>query len=150
MELKLKAENRNEELVLEYLKNNVSPILAEKINKGKKTLQGCWNFITGEAKKKAVSGCACIEDAEVFGWAMHYFEEDAIKECKTAPSAKVTATKKEAPAPKEEEAPKPVEPPKEEIPKAEPPKKAKPASKKKAKADSTIFEEQTSLFDMFG
>ena len=40
-----------------------------------------------------MQGCACIEDKEVFGWAVHYFEEDEIKECKSAPTVK-TATMK--------------------------------------------------------
>ena len=91
--LKLEAKNRNEELVLKHLMETATDLLVEKINNGKKTLQGCWNYITGEAKKKAVSGCACIEDKEVYGWATHYFWEDAIKECKTAPAAKTTTTK---------------------------------------------------------
>lgn len=79
MELKLTASTRNEELVLEYLKENASERLADKINSGKKTLADCWKFITDEAKKKAKNGCACIEDREVYGWAVHFFEEDDIK-----------------------------------------------------------------------
>lgn len=126
MELNLTANNRNEELVLEYLKNTVTDILAEKINTGKKTLSGCWNFIVGEAKKKAVQGCACIEDKEVFGWAVHYFEEDSIEECKSAPAVKTTTTAK----PKAE---------KKTIPVAEP----KAPAKKQEQG-------QMSIFDMFG
>lgn len=79
-QLKLEAKTHNEKLVKEYLENNASEVLADKINNGKKTLQGCWNYITNEARKKAIGGCACIEDREVFGWAIHYFEEDSIKE----------------------------------------------------------------------
>ena len=130
MELNLTANNRNEELVLEHLKNTVTDILAEKINTGKKTLAGCWNFIVGEAKKKAVQGCAAIEDKEVFGWAVHYFEEDSIEECKTAPAVKTANTAK----PKAE---------KKAIPVTEPKAEPKPKSKK---AD----EGQISLFDLFG
>lgn len=88
MILNLVANNDNEKRVLDYLSLAVSDVLAEKINTGKKTLQGCWSYIVGEAKKKAVSGCACIEDKEVFGWAVHYFEEDSIKESKSAPAVK--------------------------------------------------------------
>jgi hypothetical protein len=101
VELKLEAKSRNEELVLNYLKETATNDLAEKINNGKKTLRGCWNFITSEAKKRAVSGCACIEDKEVFGWATHYFWEDAIEECKTAPTTvKTVATKPQGEAKK--------------------------------------------------
>ena len=124
--LNLTASNRNEELVLEHLKNTVTDILAEKINNGKKTLAGCWNFIVSQAKEKAVQGCAAIEDKEVFGWAVHYFEEDSIEECKTAPAVKTATTAK----PKAE---------KKTIPVAE----AKPKSKK-------VDEGQMSMFDLFG
>ena len=122
MELNLVAKTPNEEIVLNYLKNNVTDILAEKINAGKKTLQGCWNFIVGEARKKSVSNCACIEDREVFGWAVHYFQEDSISECKSAPAVKTAITAEKKPAPKPEE---------------------KPKVKK-------VEEEQISIFDMFG
>lgn len=126
MELNLTASNRNEELVLEHLKNTVTEFLAEKINNGKKTLSGCWNFIVGEAKKKAVQGCAAIEDKEVFGWAVHYFEEDSIEECKSAPAVKTATTAK---------------------PKAE--KKPIPVVETKAPAKKQT-QEQMSIFDMFG
>ena len=94
MILNLVANNDNEKRVLDYLSLAVSDVLAEKINTGKKTLQGCWSYIVGEAKKKAVSGCACIEDKEVFGWAVHYFEEDDIKESKPSPKAKSVVVEK--------------------------------------------------------
>lgn len=106
MELNLVAKTKNEEIILNYLKSNVTDILAEKINAGKKTLQGCWNFIVGEARKKAVSNCACIEDREVFGWAVHYFQEDSIEECKSAPAAKTAITAEKKTAPKPEAKPK--------------------------------------------
>ena len=39
-------------------------------------------YATQEARKMAEKGsqCACIEDDVVFGWAIHYFEEDGIEE----------------------------------------------------------------------
>ena len=53
-----------------------------------------------EARKLAEKGanCACVEDSVVFGWAIHYFEEDSIEgtlytidgeEYKPAPNAHV-------------------------------------------------------------
>ena len=78
--LNLKADNKNQEIVLAYLEENASEPLAEKINTGAKTLAGCWDFIRKEARKKAMNNVAVIEDVEVFGWAVHYFEEDEIKE----------------------------------------------------------------------
>jgi hypothetical protein len=55
-----------------------------------KVVAGCCSYITAEAKKQAVKGCSVIEDAEVFGWAMHYIDED-IKAPKDAPKAEVKA-----------------------------------------------------------
>ena len=94
IELNLTATNRQEELVKDYLKNNVSETLAEKINNGvkivkddktlinKKTLSGFMKYACVEARKQAEKGAnsACVEDATVFGWAIHYFEEDSIEE----------------------------------------------------------------------
>lgn len=94
--LNLEAKTNNEKIVLDYLNKNASELLAEKINNGKKTLSQCWSYIVSEAKKQAENGCACIEDATVFGWAVHFFEEDSIEakqyETKTAVKA-VTTTK---------------------------------------------------------
>ena len=76
--IKLKASDENEERILAYLNEQASIGLCERINKGNKTLTQCWNYITSEARKLAHNGCACIEDGTVFGWAIHFFEEDSI------------------------------------------------------------------------
>lgn len=82
--LNLKANSDYERAILDYLESNASDALAAKINSGQKTLQSCFDYICGKAKKQAKSGCAMISDAVVFGWAIHYFEEDSIKYSKTA------------------------------------------------------------------
>lgn len=93
MELNLTAQNKQEELILNYLQNNASETLADKINNGttfekdgkpllnKKTLAGFMKYACDEARKLAEKGanCACVEDNVVFGWAIHYFEEDYIE-----------------------------------------------------------------------
>ena len=93
MKLNLEAKTKAQQLVKEYLENNASPTLAEKINSGakvikdgktlvnKKTLDGFMKYATEEAKKLAENGAnsACVEDEVVFGWAIHYFEEDEIE-----------------------------------------------------------------------
>ena len=73
-----------------------------------KAIEGCCAYITAEAKKKAQNGCAVIADAEVFGLASHYIQED-IK----APEKKVTPAKVAyvAPTPKAE----PAKPKKAEV-----------------------------------
>ena len=91
--LNLKAETNPQKLILAYLQENASEILAEKINNGtpiekdgkrlinKKDLKGFMNFANAEAKKLAEKGAiaACIENDVVYGWAIHYFEEDSIE-----------------------------------------------------------------------
>lgn len=71
----LTTQDKNHGLILTYLEENASDELVEKINAGKKTLAGCWDFIVARARAKATGRCACIEDVEVYGWAVHYFEE---------------------------------------------------------------------------
>lgn len=93
MELNLTAQNKQEELVLKYLQDNASETLADKINNGtpfekdghslinKKTLAGFMKYACNEARKLAEKGAnsACIDDATVYGWAIHFFEEDSIE-----------------------------------------------------------------------
>lgn len=90
--LNLETKNKAQEILKEYLENNASEILANKINNGvkiqkdgktllnKKDLNGFMKFASDEARKQTESGAsfACIESDAVFGWAIHYFEEDKI------------------------------------------------------------------------
>ena len=92
MKLNLKTTNKEQEIIKEYLENSVSIELAEKINNGvsiekenkslinKKDLDGFMNYACEEARKQAEKGAtsACISHEVVFGWAIHYFEEDSI------------------------------------------------------------------------
>ena len=93
MDLNLIANDAAEQRVKEYLEANASEELARKINEGvpvekdgkqliqKKTLEGFMTYATDEARKTAEKGArsACVDDNTVFGWAVHYFEEDAIE-----------------------------------------------------------------------
>lgn len=93
MELNLTAQNKQEELVLKYLRDNASETLADKINNGtpfkkdgkpltnKKTLAGFMRFACDEARKLAEKGAnsTFIDDQTVYGWAIHFFEEDSIE-----------------------------------------------------------------------
>ena len=100
----LTANGQNQELILAYIEQNASDALVEKIKASKKTIGQCMNFIISQAKKKAVNNCAMVEDKEVFGWAMHFFEEDSI----TASEIK-TPVKVVAPVPEKKVEKKPVE-----------------------------------------
>lgn len=77
--IKLEAVDATQKIILAYLNDNASDELTEKINNGNKTLPQCMVYIYGEAKKQAEKGYACIKDDVVFGWAIHFFEEDEIK-----------------------------------------------------------------------
>ena len=93
MRLNLETESKEQELVKAYLEENASETLAEKINNGtpfekdgktfinKKTLDGFMKYASSEASFLASKGAnsACVEDKVVYGWAIHYFEEDSIE-----------------------------------------------------------------------
>lgn len=133
MTLKLTAKGDNEKIILQYLESNVSEVLAEKINSGTKTLADCWKFITECARKEAKDGCACIRDDVVFGWAVHYFEEDSIKEGGKAAVEKVETY---------EVTPTGIKKVKEE--------KKKPEPKEMKKEEVVQLEGQITLFDFVG
>ena len=52
---------------------------AERYKLESKNLDSCCDYIRAQAKKQAKAGCACIEDSIVYGWAVHYYQEDDIK-----------------------------------------------------------------------
>ncbi len=93
IKLNLTPQNKQEKLILNYLQNNASETLADKINNGtpfekdgnpllnKKTLSGFMKYACEEARNLAEKGAnsACIDDATVYGWAIHYFEEESIE-----------------------------------------------------------------------
>jgi hypothetical protein len=128
MRLNLKTKTKEQELVKAYLEENASKTLAEKINNGtpfekdgktfinKKTLDGFMKYASDEARKLASKGAnsACVEDKVVYGWAVHYFEEDSIEgtlfnadgtEYKPAPKSAPTKVKKVEPKKTEERQP---------------------------------------------
>ncbi len=91
--INLTAKGRDQELILAYLNENASDVLADKINNGvpfkkdgkqlvnRKDLNGFMTFARNEARKLADKGArsAAVEDSVVYGWAIHYFEEDTIE-----------------------------------------------------------------------
>ena len=148
-ELNLIATTEAHNRIKEYLEQNASDDLADKINNGvpiekdgktllnKKTLDGFMKYASDEARKLAEKGarCACVEDSVVFGWAIHYFEEDSIEgtlynedgtEYKSQPAPKKKENKAKS-VPKKETT---VTPPANEPPK--------------------VAQTQMSLFDLLG
>ena len=133
MKLNLPTQNNEQEILLAYLEQNTSEALAEKINAGipvskngtqlimKKDLTGFMKYATEEARKAAPKGAtsACVGDQTVFGWLMHYFEEDSIEGRYFNPDGT------------------PYTPPKQEAKKAAP---AKPKDNPKQEAELTLFD----------
>ena len=128
MRLNLETKSKEQELVKAYLEENASETLAEKINIGtpfekdgktfinKKTLDGFMKYASDEARKLASKGAnsACVEDKVVYGWAVHYFEEDSIEgtllnddgtEYKPAPKSTPAKVKKVEPKKPEQRQP---------------------------------------------
>ena len=123
---KLTATGSFEEALLKYVEENASDVLVEKINGSEKTIKECAGYIISEARKKQHNQCTVMSDAEVYGLAIHYFEEDSIKASGWATNtAKVEQS---------------------ETPKKESPKKTdKPKAAKKNECYGQI-----TLFDMMG
>ena len=169
MKLNLTAHNPAEEAIKAYLEQNASQALAEKINNGtpitkdgkqlvnRKTLDGFMKYAETEARKLAEKGAhfACVDHNTVFGWVIHYFEEEAIEgeifNLDSTPYKKPTPTaEKKAPAPKTAKPGTKAEP--KPTPKAEP-KKATilptPTPKPEQKPTKKTNTEQISIFDLF-
>lgn len=137
--LTLKAENANEEKVLAYLTANASDTLAAKINAGTKTLSAALTYCNGLARKEAVKGVACIDDAVVFGWCIHFFEEeDATKTDATATGADDADTGDDEEGAKADEATSMPPHPAPVVPKIKTPPAVKPPKPAKAKHVSKL------------
>ena len=86
--LNLETKNGSQRRTKAFLEANVSEILADKINNGvkiekdgkmlinKKDLDGFWAYACRKARENKDE---YTEDETVFGWAIHYFEEDSIE-----------------------------------------------------------------------
>lgn len=121
----LETKTMQHEALKAYLEENASDVLIEKINNGvkiqkdgktlisKKTLETFMDFAEAEAKKIAEKGarCAMVEDKVVYGWLIHYFEEDSIEGTlyneDGTPYKKPVPVKKTTPKPEVKIEPKP-------------------------------------------
>ena len=113
-----------ETTIKNYLDNRAQTdsLFAETYKKANKNIKECCRYIISQARKLGGQAVA-VDDATVYGWAVHYYDEDDIKVEATAEPARVAA-------PAAVTAPtKPVKP--------------APAKKKKERADDRL---QLSLF----
>lgn len=65
-------------------------VFSEKYNNCGKTIDDCFNYILSEARKRGSS--VCMTDDEVFGLAVHFFDELEIKSPDNVPECEVSAT----------------------------------------------------------
>lgn len=62
------------------------PLVAVRLANPSKTMEQCCAYIIGEVKK---SGCCGFTDDEIFGWAMHFWDEPEIEVSNTATNCQV-------------------------------------------------------------
>lgn len=65
-----------------YLENRAKTdsLFAETYRKANKSIEECIKYIYSKARKLAKEGNAVgVDDATVYGWAVHYYDEDDIK-----------------------------------------------------------------------
>ena len=70
-------------IIVAYLEDRAKndELFAKAYAKENKSIDECIDFIFSEAHK--MGNAVCVSDAEVFGWAVHYYDEDNIKINKT-------------------------------------------------------------------
>lgn len=71
----LKTNDPNIKRVAEYLEQFAKDNNWQKIEESKKTIDECWGYILAKAKEKAIGGTSVLADEEVFGLAVHYYDE---------------------------------------------------------------------------
>lgn len=111
-----------------YLENRAKTdsLFAETYRKANKSIEECIKYIYSQARKLANGGNAVgVDDATVYGWAVHYYDEDDINLDKVKERVEVVT-----PA---------AEPVRTEQPKPQP----KPVQKRKRGEDNSL---QLSLF----
>ena len=73
--------------IQEYLNKaaEVNPIFAKKMENPKKNIDECINYILSQVKSSGANG---FEDTEIYGIAMHYYDDENVK-VSNAPQANV-------------------------------------------------------------
>lgn len=77
----MKASNPFKETIKAYLEKRASEdeLFAVTYKKENKNIEECYNYVMQRAKS---GGFNAYTDEEVFGWAVHYYDEDDIKNVK--------------------------------------------------------------------
>lgn len=105
--------NSFENAIKDYLdkRSESDRLFAESYKKENKSIKECCKYIYSQAKKMLTKGgnAVGVDDDTVYGWAVHYYDEDDIKVDKVQESVSVvTTTPTPAPSAKVESKPKPA------------------------------------------
>lgn len=73
----LTTNNENAKRVADYLRSVNS--FSDRVFLTQEPIDKCWEYICSEAKKLAVKGCAVLSDEDVFGLAVHFYDETMSK-----------------------------------------------------------------------
>ena len=77
-------------------------LFAKSYAKSNKNIDECYEYIVSEARKQCKdSDSICISDDVVFGWAVHYYDEDNINVGRSSESKESTESKEMSDADKE-------------------------------------------------
>ena len=81
-------------IIADYLNQRATedPLFAPKFANPKKSVDECCRYILGEARKRGTT--VAMSDAEVFGMAVHYYDEENIKVKKVFASCSVSSNQK--------------------------------------------------------
>ena len=84
----MKGTQAFQDTIAQYLmaRAEKDPMFAVKLANPSKTMTQCCAFIIGEVKK---SGCCGFTDDEIFGWAMHFWDEPEIEVNDNIPNCQV-------------------------------------------------------------
>ena len=79
-------------VIREYMEQRAQQdaLFAATYSKPNKSIDGCCNYILKEARKKG--NAVCMKDEEVYGLAVHYYDEDNINNIEPVEGATVTTT----------------------------------------------------------
>lgn len=90
----MKTPNDFKQAIQSYLdeRAKTDKLFAQSYAKKNKNINECCAHIIGEAQKQRQGSVAAISDAEVFGMAVHYYDEDDIKVTKMPSSVKASVS----------------------------------------------------------
>lgn len=81
-------------IIADYLNQRATedPLFAPKFANPKKSVDECCRYILGEARKRGTT--VAMSDAEVFGMAVHYYDEENIKIEKVSSGCSISSNQK--------------------------------------------------------